>query len=109
MSKKESLQNSPNKNLPLINPNAAGIDIGADRHWVSVPEDREKDSVRSFGCFTADLYAMADWLKNCRIETVAMEATGVYWIPVFQILESKGFEVRRCFCSPRENCAWSQN
>jgi hypothetical protein len=94
MSKKESLPNSPNKNLPLINPNAAGIDIGADRHWVSVPVDREKDSVRSFGCFTADLYAMADWLKHCRIETVAMESTGVYWIPVFQILESKGFEVR---------------
>ncbi len=53
MSKKESPQKSPSSNLPLINPNAAGIDIGADRHWVSVPVDRDKDSVRSFGCFTA--------------------------------------------------------
>lgn len=94
MSNKESQPKSPDSNLPLINPNAAGIDIGADRHWVSVPTDRDKDSVRSFGCFTADLYAMADWLKSCRIETVAMESTGVYWIPVFQILESKGFEVK---------------
>lgn len=70
MSKKEKLPNSSNVNLPLINPNAAGIDIGADRHWVSVPLDRDKDSVRSFGCFTAELYAMADWLKQCRIKTV---------------------------------------
>lgn len=90
MSKKESQPKSPNSNLPLINPNAAGIDIGADRHWVSVPTDRDKDSVRSFGCFTADLYALADWLKSCRIETVAMESTGVYWIPVFQILDNYG-------------------
>jgi transposase len=94
MSKKELLPKSPSSNLPLINLNAAGIDIGADRHWVSVPVDRDQDSVRSFGCFTADLYAMADWLKSCRIETVAMESTGVYWIPVFQILESRGFEVK---------------
>ncbi|MBW4668858.1 MAG: IS110 family transposase [Cyanomargarita calcarea GSE-NOS-MK-12-04C] len=94
MSKKESQPKSPNPDLPLINLNAAGIDIGADRHWVSVPVDRDKDSVRSFGCFTADLYAIADWLKHCRIETVAMESTGVYWIPVFQILESRGFEVK---------------
>ncbi len=97
MSKKELQPKSPSSNLPLINPNAAGIDIGADRHWVSVPVDREKDSVRSFGCFTADLYAMADWLKACGIETVAMESTGVYWLPVFQILESRGFEVKRMF------------
>lgn len=80
--------------LSLINPNAAGIDIGADRHWVSVPVGRDKENVRSFACFTADLYAMADWLKQCQIETVAMESTGVYWLPVFQILESRGFEVK---------------
>ncbi len=58
MSKKESQPKSPNSNLPLINLNAAGIDIGADRHWVSVPLDRDKDCVRSFGCFTAELYAL---------------------------------------------------
>ena len=81
-------------NLSLINPNAAGIDLGADRHWVSVPVGRDSESVRSFACFTADLYTMADWLKQCRIKTVAMESTGVYWIPVFQVLESRGFEVK---------------
>jgi transposase len=80
--------------LPPINLNAAGIDIGADRHWVSVPTGRSSECVRSFGCFTADLYALADWLAHCGIETVAMEATGVYWIPVFQILETRGFEVK---------------
>ncbi|MEM7063418.1 MAG: IS110 family transposase [Cyanobacteria bacterium P01_B01_bin.77] len=80
-------------NLPTLHPNAAGIDIGANRHWVSVPPDRVSESVHSFGCFTADLYALSAWLQECQIETVAMESTGVYWIPVFQILESQGFEV----------------
>jgi transposase len=73
--------------------NAAGIDIGADTHWVSVPPERDPQPVRQFGCFTKDLYALADWLQQCGITTVAMESTGVYWIPVFQILESRGFEV----------------
>jgi transposase len=80
-------------NLPTIHPNAADIDIGANRHWVSVPSGRAPESVRSFGCFTADLYALSAWLKQCQIETVAMESTGVYWIPLFQILEAQGFEV----------------
>ena len=80
--------------LPSIHPNAAGIDIGAERHWVSVPVGRDAECVRSFGCFTPDLYALSDWLKQCGIETVAMEATGVYWIPLFQVLETQGFEVR---------------
>lgn len=91
-------KNSSNQNadadFSLINLQAAGIDIGADRHWVSVPVERDEDNVRSFGCFTAELYAMADWLKQCSIETVAMESTGVYWIPVFQVLETRGFEVK---------------
>ena len=78
---------------PSIHPNAAGIDIGAERHWVSVPAGRDTECVRSFGCFTPDLYALSAWLKQCEIETVAMEATGVYWIPLFQILETQGFEV----------------
>lgn len=79
--------------LPTIHPNAAGIDIGATRHWVSVPSGRVPESVRNFGCFTADLYALSAWLKQCQIETVAMESTGVYWIPLFQILEAQGFDV----------------
>lgn len=78
----------------MINPNAAGIDLGAGRHWVSVPVERDSESVRSFACFTADLYAMANWLKQCSIETVAMESTGVYWIRVFQVWESRGFDVK---------------
>ncbi len=80
--------------LSQINPNAAGIDIGADRHWVSVPVGRDEENIRSFTCFTPDLYVMADWLKQCGIETIAMESTGVYWIPVFQVLESRGFDVK---------------
>ena len=80
--------------LRPINPNAAGIDIGSESHWVSVPKDRTSESVRRFGCYTADLYALADWLAECRVETVAMESTGVYWIALFQILETRGFEVK---------------
>ena len=81
------------ESLDLLNHHACGIDIGATSHWVSVPPERETQSVREFGCYTPDLEAMAMWLKQCQIETVAMESTGVYWIPVFQILEAHGFEV----------------
>ena len=79
-----------------ININAAGIDIGARKHFVAVPKGRDPNGqdVRHFETFTTDLYALADWLKRCRIDTVAMESTGVYWIPLFEILEQKGFEVR---------------
>ncbi|MBE9054416.1 IS110 family transposase [Nostocales cyanobacterium LEGE 11386] len=80
--------------LEEINQNAAGIDLGGGEHWVCVPADRTDKNVRRFGCFTPDLIAMADWLMECRVDTVAMEATGVYWIPVFQILEAKGFDVK---------------
>lgn len=80
--------------LEEINQNAAGIDLGSGEHWVCVPTDRADKNVRRFGCFTPDLIAMADWLIECKVNTVAMEATGVYWIPVFQILEAKGFEVK---------------
>lgn len=80
--------------LRAIHPNAAGIDIGSANHWVCVPASREQECVRRFGCYTADLYALADWLAKCGIETVAMESTGVYWIPLFQILETRGFEVK---------------
>jgi transposase len=77
-----------------INQNAAGIDLGSGEHWVCVPADRADKNVRRFGCFTPDLIAMANWLIECRVDTVAMEATGVYWIPVFQILEARGLEVK---------------
>ena len=79
--------------LEQINRNAAGIDIGAEEVYVAVPPDRDEESVRTFPTFTADLQRLADWLKACRIETVAMESTGVYWIPVYDILEERGFRV----------------
>jgi transposase len=79
--------------LPVMRPDAAGIDIGATEIFVAVPADRAAENVRSFPTFTQDLYGLADWLKQCGIKTVAMESTGVYWIPLFQILEDRGFEV----------------
>jgi transposase len=76
-----------------INPHAAGIDIGSKEHAVCVPAGASDKRVRTFGTFTSDLEALADWLKQCEVTSVAMEATGVYWIPVFQILETRGFQV----------------
>src|SRR5213593_234200 len=81
------------EDMPPINRNAGGIDVGATAMWVSVPPDRDAEPVQQYGAFTRDLYAMADWLKRCGIETVAMESTGVYWIPVFQVLEERGIDV----------------
>jgi len=78
---------------PLINPNAAGVDLGSREHWVAVPEGRQTQSVRRFDTFTSDLEELAGWLKQCAVTSVAMEATGVYWIPLFQLLERRGFEV----------------
>jgi transposase len=79
--------------LEQINPNAAGIDIGAEEVWVAVPPDRDEESVRVFPTYTVDLNSLAEWLQACGIGTVAMEATGVYWIPLFEILEVHGFVV----------------
>lgn len=79
--------------LEQINEDAAGIDIHLEEHWVCVPESRDEESVRRFGTFTRDLHEIADWLEACRISTVAMESTSVYWIPLYEILESRGFEV----------------
>ena len=80
--------------LSLINPDAAGIDIGAREHYVAVPPDRDVRPVRRFGVFTADLQVLAQWLAQCGVRTVAMESTGVYWIPLYQILVDKGFTVK---------------
>jgi transposase len=78
---------------PCVNPHAAGLDIGSEEIWACVPEDRDPQPMRSFKTFTPDLYTLAAWLHACRIETVAMESTGVYWIPVYEILEARGFKV----------------
>ncbi len=82
--------------LEQLNINAAGIDIGAEFHYVAVPKGRdpENQDVRNFSTFTADLYKLAAWLKRCNIDTIAMESTGVYWIPLFEILDEQGFDVR---------------
>ena len=79
--------------LTITNPDAAGIDIGAQVHYAAVPEDRAEVSVRSFGPYTAQLDELVQWFKDCGIKTVAMESTGVYWIPLYQRLEEAGFEV----------------
>ncbi len=89
--KKDSKAN--NAMLPVMRPDAGGIDIGATEIFVAVPADRAAENVRSFPTFTQDLYALADWLEQCGLKTVAMESTGVYWIPLFQILEDRGLEV----------------
>ena len=81
------------KFLERVHLNAAGIDIGSASHWVAVPEDRDDQPVREFRSFTPDLHALADWLDVCDIDTIAMESTGVYWIPLFEILQERGFEV----------------
>jgi transposase len=100
--------------LERINKDTAGVDIGAEVHYVSVPEDRDPEPVRHFATFTADLNALADWLEQCRIKSVAMESTGVYWIPLYQILEQRGFTV--CLVNTRtigveqksdvQDCQW---
>lgn len=79
--------------LDRINPNAAGIDCGSAEHFVAVPPDRDATPVRSFATFTGDLYRLAEWLTACRVTSVAMEATGVYWIPLYEILKARGFTV----------------
>lgn len=79
--------------LEHINPNAAGIDCGSAEHYVAVPPDRDATPVRSFPTFTGDLHRLADWLTACGVTHVAMEATGVYWIPIFELLEARGFVV----------------
>lgn len=79
--------------MPMVNPNAAGIDIGSAEHWVAVPKDRDSENVKRFSAFTCDLHQIARWLKHCDITTIAMESTGIYWLNLFLLLEDYGFEV----------------
>ena len=104
---------------PCVNPHAAGLDIGSEESWACVPEDRDTLPVRSFGTFTPDLLALADWLVSCRIDTVAMESTGVSWIPVYEMLEARGFTVHLVNAhhlkhvpgrkSDSKDCQWMQS
>jgi transposase len=103
---------------PILHPHAAGIDIGATEIYVCVPLDRDPQPIRRFGTFTADLHALANWLAQCGVTTVAMESTGVYWIPLYQILEVRKVEV--CLVNARhvknvpgrktdvQDCQWLQ-
>lgn len=79
--------------LERINPDVAGIDCGSREHYVAVPVDRDPEPVQHFGPDTAELIRLAAWLRSCGVRSVAMEATGVYWIPLYEILEERGFEV----------------
>jgi transposase len=79
--------------LTIAYPDACGIDIGASSHFVAVPPDRDDEPVREFAAFTADLSALVQWLRQCGITAVAMESTGVYWIPLYEMLDAAGFEV----------------
>ncbi len=94
--KKKSTGKRPRRSRPLlerINPDAAGIDCGSEMHYVAVPPGRDPEPVRCFKTFTDDLHRLGKWLVACGVKTVAMEATGVYWIPIYEILEARGLEV----------------
>src|SRR5690242_10992336 len=84
---------SEDPGLEVVHPHAAGIDVGNSAHDIAVRPDRDPEPVRRFECFTADLHRLADWLQSCGVKTVAMQSTGVYWIPLYDILEERGFEV----------------
>ncbi len=84
---------SEDPGLEIVHPHAAGIDVGNSAHYVAVRPDRDPKPVRRFECFTADLHRLADWLQSCGVKTVAMQSTGVYWIPLYEILEERGLEV----------------
>jgi transposase len=84
---------SEDPGLDVVHPCAAGIDVGNSAHYVAVRPDRDPEPVRRFECFTVDLHRMADWLQSCGVKTVAMQSTGVYWIPLYEILEERGFKV----------------
>ncbi|MGY4291838.1 hypothetical protein ACVWXO_011104 [Bradyrhizobium sp. LM2.7] len=79
--------------MPMVHPNAAAIDIGATMHMAAVRADCAPEPVRSFGTFTADLHRLVDWFTECGVETVVMESTSVYWIPIFELLDARGFTV----------------
>jgi transposase len=84
---------SENPGLEVVHPHAAGIDVGNSAHYVAVRPDRDSQPVRRFECFTAELHRLADWFQSCGVKTVALQSTGVYWIPLYDILEERGFEV----------------
>lgn len=93
MRRNEPDDNKAQRALPMVHPNAAAIDVGARMHVAAVGPERTAEPVRSFGTFTTDLHRLVDWFAECGVETVVMESTSVYWIPVFELLEARGFVV----------------
>ena len=91
--KRKEITKTPHSGMAMVHPNAAAIDIGATMHMAAVGADRTSDPVQSFGTFTGDLHRLADWFAECGVKTVVMESTGVYWIPIFELLDERGFEV----------------
>jgi hypothetical protein len=77
----------------VVFPNAAGIDVGASSHWVAVPRQATEEPVHAFGAMTDDLNALADWRLGCGVDVVALESTGVYWLPIYEVLERRGLQV----------------
>lgn len=90
--RKATTKRSVDEGFPLVRPNAAGLDVGSREHYVAVPPGRDSRSVRHFGCTTSELRDLAAWLKSCGVDTVAIESTGVYWVPVYEVLEDAGIE-----------------
>ena len=88
-----------------MHPNAAGIDVGNSTHYVAVRPERDPEPVRRFDCFTADLHRLADWLQQCGVTTVAMQSTGVYWIPLYEILDARGLDVYLVNARADSSCA----
>src|SRR5262245_62404730 len=84
----------PPQHLPVIDPHAAAVDVGAAVHWVAVPPGADPQPVRRFGAYTTDLIALADWLKACGVTSVALESNGVYWIHLFGLVETSCLRVR---------------
>ena len=91
--KRKSIKKLAPEDIPVIQPNACGIDVGAESIFVCVPANRDPEPIREFSTFTCELKNMANWLRKCGVTTIAMESTGVYWIPVFEILDQYGFDV----------------
>jgi transposase len=96
---RSNVQQDPTEGLMVANPNAAAIDVGSSEHWVAVPPGRAEPNFRKFGCCTADLEALVDWLVECKVDTVVLEATGNYWVVLYDLLEARS--LRPVLVNPR--------
>ena len=86
----KKLTSKNDRTMPMVHPNAAAIDVGSTLLMAAVRADRTSEPVRSFGTFTTDLHRLAAWFAECGVETVAMESTSVYWIPIYELLDARG-------------------